>query len=214
MGVNIIRLDPLEDLRGYLPTSSERSRWEKLQRALKELDRGVLDTIIVTLKLDTVSPLALAKLYKYTVGGIEDPDENSFPYIPKSLTKVGKEDLYNIFCDSLEQSIASYSALLQKGVHPHDAKYLLPVASSVTVNIRLTLTELIALLRQYLCNKEDGELHVLAMSIRDKILIPYNGAKHAFPEELFVPPCEYLHGCPLVKSCGQYANRHKKEIAE
>lgn len=107
---------------------------------------------------------------------------------------------------SIKDAFYEYENLINEGVAPEDARYLLPNACETHFDMVINLRSLINFMNERLCTRAQWEIRSLAQEMKRIIVLQYPALEH-----MLVPKCEKnkdLHFCPESKSCG----RHKTAI--
>ena len=169
---------------------------------------SVLEFANFTFHVDGVSRSLLAQLTRhrhagYAVRSQRYCTEDDFDYVtPKTIES--NELSLNAYQKIMEDINSAYIKLIDLGIVPEDARYVLPNSCCTTLEVTMNLRALINFMNERLCMRAQWEIRELAQKMRDLIIEQYPQFK-----DMLVPKCEKYIGYPFCteqKSCG----RHKK----
>jgi len=111
---------------------------------------------------------------------------------------------------SIADSILYYNRLINTGIKPEDARYVLPNAIGSYIGMTVNLRELIHMAEERLCTKAQWEIRYVFNQIKYQLSYDY-------PEisEVLQPKCYRLKYCPMnAKKCPYYKLYVKEDDAQ
>lgn len=126
---------------------------------------------------------------------------DGFDYIiPQSVKDRATEDAPSVFYDAMRHAQAAYVLLLEAGVPPEDARFVLPNACETKVVTTMNCRALLHFFELRCCNRAQWEIRALANSMlaicKEKLPVVFQGRGAR---------CEVLKYCPEgEKSCGRH----------
>jgi thymidylate synthase (FAD) len=114
--------------------------------------------------------------------------------IPDNLSEKDKV----IFAYALKEISECYTALIEDGVKPEDARSILPNACSTNLVMSCNLRELIHICNERLCAKAQSEIRELVQAMKDEVV-----TQLPFLKPYLQPKCVKLGKCTEAKPCGR-----------
>jgi len=108
---------------------------------------------------------------------------------------------WEIFQSTLKGVQSSYERLMEMGVHPEDARYLLPNATKTNLVMTMNLRELYTVSELRLCTRAQWEIRGVFEAIREELTKVEDLKGFA---TYLQPICFHLGYCPEPKSCGLF----------
>ena len=126
---------------------------------------SVLEHAYFTFRISGVSRVLLAQLTRHRLASfsvesqryVKLTDEDAFVY-PEGLTPMQKSVFRNVY----RNAMLNYEALVQAGVKPEDARYLIPQAAMTTIVMSCNARELKHILELRCCNRAQAEIRHMA----------------------------------------------------
>lgn len=131
-------------------------------------------------------------------------NEENFEYIiPNSIESKG--DTLVKYMDLMKEISDLYKDLLDKGIPPEDARYILPNSCETKLTIGFTLEALIHFMNERLCSRSQWEIRELAKCMKKEVV-------EVLPEleEVLNAKCDNLGYCIESVSCGK--RKTKSEV--
>lgn len=111
------------------------------------------------------------------------------------------KDLIKIYNECIDNCIDTYDKLISMGIDIEDARYVLPMSITSSINIKMNARELYNFFQTRLCIKTQEEMRIIAEKMLE-CLYPVSDIFH-----LFGPQCQILGRCPENnKQCPNYPN--------
>lgn len=118
-----------------------------------------------------------------------------FVYPPSIRANSTAVQCYNA---ALVEVLVTYRHLLDLGIPPEDARYILPNATQTALHVSMNFRELRHFCEQRLCSRAQWEIQEVALRMKMEV-----EKVSPFLAKYLVPKCERLGYCPEVKSCGR-----------
>lgn len=193
-----------------LPEDVSESKAEKvIETIIKRGHYSVLEHANFTFAIKGISRVCSHQLVRHRIASYSQQSQryvsldNPEVYIPSPITNEDRE-VRETYKKILEDSIKAYKKLLELGVNPEDARYVLP--QSITTNIIMTMNarELLHFLSLRLCYRAQEEIRRLAFAILKEVYrVAPKIFKHAGPRCKGLGYCpEDYKNCPLYKHFG------------
>lgn len=128
--------------------------------------------------------------------------EDGFEYVmPNWLRKNFNSPAYIRFIAIMALLREEYKELIEMGMPPEDARFILPNACTSTISMSINYHALLDLAKERLCTRAQWEIRLLVEELRNKI-----AEVSPTLAEYLQPKCYWLGRCPEVKPCGRYKN--------
>jgi len=127
-----------------------------------------------------------------------------FDYVtPKSILESSEASGYWALMTVINDA---YKHLLNAGIPPEDARFVLPNACTTTISMSINYHALLDLARERLCNRAQWEISGLLEAIKAEV-------KKVSPvlAGYLQPKCYWLKYCPEKKSCGRVVGKGSEE---
>lgn len=134
---------------------------------------SILEHASFTFGIEGISRACSNQLVRYRIASFSQQSQRyvkseDFDFvIPESINTAGYEDSYRIF---MTQAAAFYSGMLESGVPPEDARFVLPNAAETKLVMTMNARELRHFFAQRLCSHAQWEIRELATLIRAEVL--------------------------------------------
>lgn len=179
---------------------------EKITFIKKILNTGHFSTVegvSITFMIENVSRSLLAQFTRHRTGiqfsvqsqrYVKYNDSNYGFYIPPTI----KDENLELYNDFQKQSFDVYKKLVENGVKPEDARYVLTNATYTNITTTINLRELIHIMHLRKCSRASLEIRKLMNLISDEVVKIYPWLK-----DYLVASCDTLGYCPEEKGCGR-----------
>ena len=173
-----------------------------LKRAIESGHCSVLEHVTFTFAVEGVSRSLTHQLVRHRVASYSQQSQryvflDDEQYVrPESILRDDGADA--IYTECMETAWDTYRRLIEKGIPPEDARYVLPNACCTNIVVTMNARELLHFFSLRCCNRAQWEIRLLANSML--------GICKEVAPEIFKDAgasCEQLGYCPEVKSCGK-----------
>jgi len=132
-------------------------------------------------------------------GGFEYVTPESILHCDPGVTYCDK-DAYQVFLKAMRSAEAAYEQLLELGVPGEDARFVLPNACCVTIDMAINYHALLDLCKERLCSRAQWEIREMVGLLKEEV-------EKVSPvlAEYLQPKCYWLKHCPEAKPCGRQA---------
>jgi len=129
------------------------------------------------------------------------PIEEPMAYVPSGVKKVGDQAV-DLFESAMRSAWEIYRKLIDLGVDPEEARYVLPQATKTNMIVTMNARELLHFFSLRLCYRAQEEIRRLAvMMLKEVYRIAPRVFKHAGPRCKMLGYCpEEYERCPLYKT--------------
>ena len=175
---------------------------------------SVLEHISLTFSIEGISRSCSHQLVRHRLASFSQQSQRHVKVkegkwvIPPSIE--AHRAAIEIFQSTLNEVQSSYERLMEMGVHPEDARYLLPNATKTNLVMTMNLRELYTVCELRLCTKAQWEIRGVFEAIREEITKV--GELKGFATYL-QPICFHLGYCPEPKSCGLFPVKGSSTIS-
>jgi len=166
---------------------------------------SVLEHISLTFSIEGISRSCSHQLVRHRLASFSQQSQRHVKVkegewvIPPSI-EVNRA-AWEIFQSTLKGVQSSYERLMEMGVHPEDARYLLPNATKTNLVMTMNLRELYTVSELRLCTKAQWEIRGVFGAIREELTKVEDLKGFA---TYLQPICFHLGYCPEPKSCGLF----------
>jgi len=136
------------------------------------------------------------------------PLEEVSVYAPESISKAD-DPIKELFEETIRNSWEAYKKLIELGVNPEDARYVLPQATTTNIIVTMNARELLHFFSLRLCYRAQAEIRRLAIEMLKEVYkVAPRIFKHAGPRCKVLGYCpEEFKDCPLYKIFGKERDR-------
>ena len=137
-----------------------------IQNLIKRGHEGVLEHSVATFKISEVSRALTHQLVRHRLASYNQRSqryvkEDGFDYVaPQSI--INDKKAYSLYINLIEEINESYKKLLELGVPPEDARYILPNACHTEIIITMNFRELRHFLKLRLDSHAQWEIREMA----------------------------------------------------
>ncbi|HEC96057.1 MAG TPA: FAD-dependent thymidylate synthase, partial [Euryarchaeota archaeon] len=177
-----------------------------LETVIKRGHHSVLEHASFTFLIDGISRVTSHQLVRHRIASYSQQSQRYVPLnnpsvvIPASIKE--NEEALKIFNNAVEKAWEAYRKLVSLGIHPEDARYILPQATKTSIVVTMNARELYHFLSLRLCYRAQREIRDLAIKIFREVM--------SVAPKLFKyvgPRCKILGYCPEeYKECPLYKN--------
>ena len=167
---------------------------------------SVLEHVSITFAIDKISRACSHQLVRHRIASYSQQSQRYVKYdnidfvIPPSINK--NEEVVLGFLAFMEDIQFNYNQLIDLGVEPEDARYILPNAVATNITMTVNARELIEMCKLRLCTNAQWEIRNMFELIC--ICIKKNKDLN-FLSEYLGPKCVWLKFCNEGKrSCGRF----------
>ncbi len=171
---------------------------------------SVLEHANFTFLIDGISRVTSHQLVRHRIASYSQqsqryvPIDNPAVVIPHSIAN--NEKAMKVFSDTIEKAWSAYRELISLGIHPEDARYVLPQATTTSIVVTMNARELYHFFSLRLCYRAQKEIRELAMKMLKEVM---KVAPKLF--RYVGPRCKSLGYCPEdYKECPLYGKFNKK----
>ena len=187
-----------------------------LQKVIKSGHHSVLEQASFTFSVEGVSRVLLAQLTRHRIASFAVQSqryvnmENFHYIIPESILvdkKINNDNkMLNKYLKFLDEAKALYKEMIDQGIKPEDARYMLPGCVLTNIVMTMNARELLHFFSLRCCNRAQKEIRSLANEML-KLVKPL--APNIFANA--GPNC--VRGfCTEEKSCGKLWAKKEKKI--
>lgn len=148
-------------------------------------------------------PTRLQESTRYVDYSKQEPDV----HVPGKI--MGNNEAKEKFFDAVQSCYTTYCRLIELGVPPEDASYILPLGIDTKVVVKMNLRTLVEMSHQRMCSRAHWEFQKIMGEIKWALLL-YSDEWKEIATNLLEPKCEYLGFCPEKNSCGRKEQRKDK----
>lgn len=171
-----------------------------MDRVIRSGHHSIIEHVSFTFAIEGVSRALTHQLVRHRVGASFSQQSqryvkiNKATYVtPPSIAKSPSDQMYD---EVMAFAWRVYDALIKEGVHPEDARYVLPNACTTNIIMTMNGRELMHFLALRCCNRTQWELREVAWEIRRLLMeVAPDIFKHSGPK------C-WFGGCSEMKPCG------------
>jgi thymidylate synthase (FAD) len=167
--------------------------------------QSVLEHISLTFSIEGISRSCSHQLVRHRIASFSQQSQRHVRVkkggwvVPPSIENT--RSAQRIFQSTLEEMHSCYERLIELGIHPEDARYLLPNAIRTNLVMTMNLRELYTVSEIRLCNRAQWEIRGVFGAIKGE-LMKFDDLR-GFANHL-QPICYHLGYCPEPKSCGLF----------
>jgi len=166
---------------------------------------SVLEHVSITFAIDSISRACSHQLVRHRIASYSQQSQRYVKYdkinyvIPPSIEK--DKEICIGFEKFMEDISHNYKDLIELGIKPEDARYILPNAVATNITMTVNARELIEMCKLRLCSTAQWEIR----NMFEMITACIRGNKHLkFLSEYLQPKCEWMKYCTEGKrSCGR-----------
>jgi len=176
--------------------------------------QSVLEHISLTFSIEGISRSCSHQLVRHRIASFSQQSQRHAQVkkrewvLPPSIE--ANHSAREIFQSTLKGIQGSYMRLIEMGVHPEDARYLLPNATKTNLVMTMNLRELYTVSEIRLCTRAQWEIRGVFEAIKEE-LTKVDDLK-GFATYL-QPICFHLGYCPEPKSCGLFPVKGSSTIS-
>jgi len=181
-----------------------------LDTVIKRGHHSVLEHAYFTFLIDEISRVTSHQLVRHRIASYSQQSQRYVPMdyptvvIPNSIEK--NEEAIKIFNDTVEKAWDAYRKLISIGIHPEDARYVLPQATTTSIVVTMNARELYHFFSLRLCYRAQKEIREVAVRMLKEVM---KVAPRLF--KYVGPRCKMLGYCPEdYKECPLYEKFNKK----
>ncbi len=177
--------------------------------------QSVLEHISLTFSIEGISRSCSHQLVRHRIASFSQQSQRHVRVeegewvVPPSIE--ANPSAEGIFQAALGQIYVAYRELIDLGVHPEDARYLLPNATKTNLVMTMNLRELYTVSGVRLCARAQWEIRQVFEAIREE-LVKVDDLR-GFASHL-QPICSHLGYCPEQKSCGLFPVKGSPSLSE
>jgi len=188
-----------------LPASRERLM-KLLRTVVKGGHHSVLEHAVFTFLIKGISRACSHQLVRHRIASYTQQSQRYVKFSPDDLDfvtppSVAQSPFSAHYSEFMRKAAEFYQKLLEAGVPPEDARYVLPNASTTMITVTMNARELLHFFGLRLCSRAQWEIREVARRMLEEVR---KVAPTLF--ESAGPRCEQLGYCPepAGMSCGRF----------
>ncbi len=176
--------------------------------------QSVLEHISLTFSIEGISRSCSHQLVRHRIASFSQQSQRHVKvegekWVVPPMIEANRAAL-KIFRSTLQKLQSSYQKLMGIGVHPEDARYLLPNATRTNLVMTMNLRELYTVCEVRLCNKAQWEIRAVFGAIKEELTRVEDLKGFA---TYLQPICFHLDYCPEPNSCGLFPVKENSTIS-
>lgn len=197
-----------KDCTELLANAYDKTLDQKIKLISKVLDSGhfsIAEHVSITFSVDGISRACSHQLVRHRLCTYSQKSQRYCSYEGKMFEyitpKTIKESKYKAEYDQLMENIQNiYDKLVEVGIKPEDARYILPNAACTNIVVTTNLRNIIHVMGLRCCSRAQWEVRQMFKQLAEKLK-----AQLPFMSKYFGPNCQQLGYCPEGdKSCGLF----------
>lgn len=179
-----------------------------VERCIKSGHESVVEFAVFHFEISRISRVCSHQLVRHRLASYAQQSQlkeyhGSF-VIPPSIAK--DNYLVQRYRWAIEDVQRIYNLLIENGVPPGDARYILPNAAETKIHVAMNFRELLHFCEQRLCNRAQWEIREVAQEMKRLVteVSPLLG-------DYLVPKCE-RYGCREERPCGMRVSTTTQRI--
>ena len=181
-----------------------------LKHAIKSGHESVLEHVSFTFMLQNVSRVLLAQLTRHRLASYSVESQRYVSYKDGFKVHIPTDNpkLLDLYATAMSSSEKIYQQLLEAGVDPEDARYVMPNAATTTIVVTMNARELRHFFRMRCCNRAQAEIRYVA----NEMLKLCKGVAYELFEDAG-PACK-VGACKETKPCEHLVSEGRRNGSE